>query len=376
MNTLAQRRGWLFVLLALLLSGCGRQGDTAAPPTPAASAAPTSAPTAAAATPATAAAAPTSAPAAPTPAADTFQNPVLRADFPDPGLLRVGDTFYAYATNAVGKNVQVARSSDLVTWETLPDALPALPRWAQLGGSLVWAPEVMQVGEQFVLYYTARDKASDRQCIGVAVSDKPEGRFKDGRDAPLVCQADEGGSIDPSPFRDGDALYLYWKNDGNCCAQPTYLYVQQLAPDGQSLVGEPARLVRNDAPWEGRLVEAPTMLKRAERYYLFFSANDYASDKYAVGYAACERPIGPCQDAPENPILRSRMDAQPLVVGPGHQTVLEIGDETWLAYHAWEVTSAGLRGSRRFLYLDQLGWEGDRPVVEGPTTGPQPRPAL
>ena len=103
----------------------------------------------------------------------SFQNPVLRADFPDPGLLFAEGLYYAYATNGSGKNVQLARSADLVEWELLTDAMPSLPTWAKLGGSFVWAPEVIQIGEQYVLYYTARDKAADRQCIGVATSDKP-----------------------------------------------------------------------------------------------------------------------------------------------------------------------------------------------------------
>ena len=143
----------------------------------------------------------------------SFQNPVLRQDFPDPHVIKVGDTYYAYATNGTGRNVQTARSTDLVKWEVLPDALPVLPAWVKPG--FTWAPEVIQVGETFLLYYTARDKASDKQCVGVAVSDKPEGRFKDTRDSALVCQTAEGGTIDASPFLDGDKLYLLYKNDGN-----------------------------------------------------------------------------------------------------------------------------------------------------------------
>lgn len=352
------------LLLALLASGCGQNNQTSAQPTPA------SPPAVATTAPVATAPAATTAPVA----EGEFQNPVLRADFADPGVLQVGDMFYAYATNAIGKNVQVAESSDLVTWKQLPDAMPALASWAQLGGSYVWAPEVIQIGEQFALYYTARDKESDKQCIGVALSDKPQGRFKDTSAGPIVCQPDQGGSIDASPFRDGETLYLYWKNDGNCCSKPTYLYVQQLAPDGLSLLGEPTQLVRNDNAWEATLIEAPTMVKREDSYYLFFSANDYASPKYAVGYATCESATGPCQDAPENPILKSRMDQKPLIIGPGHQTVLQIGDQTWMVYHAWEVTSAGLRGNRRFMYLDQLEWQDGKPVVDGPTTDPQPEP--
>jgi beta-xylosidase len=345
----------LTLLLLLFVISCGQQ--TAAPT-------PTTAPTP------TAAPAPTTAP----PAANTFTNPVFRQDFPDPDLLLVGDTWYAYATNGSGANIQRARSEDLITWQRLPDALPALPGWAQLGGSFVWAPEVLALDNRFVMYFTARDKAADRQCIGVAVADAPDRPFRAQGDGPLVCQAEEGGSIDAHPFRDGEQLFLYWKNDGNCCGQATYIYAQPLAPDGLSLTGEPTRLVRNDAQWEGRVVEAPTMVRRDETYFLFFSGNNYGGLEYAVGYAVCETPVGPCEDAPENPILASKIDAPPLVVGPGHQDILEVNGETWIAYHAWEVLSNGTRGSRRFLWLDRIVWEDGRPVIQGPTTGAQPRP--
>lgn len=304
-----------------------------------------------------------------------FQNPILRADFPDPDIIQVDTTFYAYATNSSGKNIQAARSTDLVNWEILPDAMPALPAWARLGGSLVWAPEVIQIEQTFLLYYTARDKQSDRQCIGVATSTSPEGKFRDTRDTALVCQAGEGGSIDPSPFQEGEKHYLYWKNDGNCCGKRTYIYVQELAPDGLSLVGEPVQLLQNDTAWEGGVIEAPTMWKHAGRYYLFFSANDYASLKYAVGYATCESPSGPCQDSPDNPILETSLERPP-VIGPGHQTIVELGGETWILYHAWEVSSAGVKTNRRFMWLDRLVWEAGVPDVLGPTTGTQPLPLL
>jgi len=255
----------------------------------------------------------------------------------------------------------------------LSDAMPALPKWAKLGGSYVWAPEVMKIGSKYVMYYTARDKTSDRQCVGVATSDKPDGKFMDTNAQPFVCQSDEGGTIDPSPFRDGDKLYLYFKNDGNCCNKPTYLYVQELTPDGLSLVGEPARLIRNDHAWEGGVVEAPTMWKHDGKYYLFFSANNYSGFDYAVGYATCDSPTGPCEQAAENPILQSHRTL-PLVIGPGHQTIVEVNGKDWLVYHAWEVTSAGTRGNRRFMWLDPIEWKDGKPVVNGPTIGPQPLP--
>ena len=47
----------------------------------------------------------------------------------------------------------------------------------------------------------------------------------------------------------------------------------------------PTRLIRGDLPWEGRLVEAPTLLKRDGRYHLFYSANEYGGTAYAIGWA-------------------------------------------------------------------------------------------
>lgn len=334
---------FLCLCLLLLMSGCGQSGGSAAP-LPA------------------------------SPAGQTFENPVIRSDFPDPSVLRVGNVYYAYATNAYGKNVQVARSSDLVHWDLLADALPALPSWAQPGGSLVWAPEVIQIDETYVLYYTARDMQSHKQCVGVATSSRPEGKFRDRSTRPLVCQADLGGTIDPSPFRENEKLYLYFKNDGNCCALTTSLYVQQLASDGLSLLGQPVRLVSNERLWEGSVVEAPTMFKHNNKYYLFFSANDYAGVNYAVGYALCQTPTGPCVQAAENPVLASRTTPPPPVIGPGGQALLRVGGQTWIIYHAWNLLPDGQRGDSRSMYIDRVTWQDDKPRVQGPTTRPQPLP--
>ena len=316
-----------------------------------------------------------SAPAAPKAASNTYQNPVINSDFPDPRLLHAGNMYYAYATNASGKNVQVAQSSDLVHWDQLPDAMPTFPAWAQPGGSFIWVAQAIQIGNTYVLYFTARDQQSDKQCVGVATSDKPTGKFKDQNDHALVCQSDQGGTIDPRPFSDNEKLYLYFKNDGNCCSQPTYLYSQALSSDGLHVQGKPTQLMHNDQPWEGKVTEAPDMFKHNGKYYLFFSANNYAGDAYSVGYASCQTPTGPCQQAAENPILASRMTKKPLIIGPGGESLLQVGNETWMAYHKWDVTPDGVQGSNRVMCLDRVTWQDDKPHIQ-PTTDPQPVPHI
>jgi beta-xylosidase len=295
------------------------------------------------------------------PAAEPFTNPVYDADFPDPFVLEVDGTYYAYATNGNGKQVQTLTSPDLVHWKPGPDALPQVGGWTSNGN--LWAPEVLARDDgTYVLYYTAN------RCIGRAVADHPLGPFADDSDAALVCEQAEGGSIDASPFRDDDgSLYLYWKNDANSIGQTTWIYVAPLSDDGLELEGEPVRLVSNDAGWEGGVVEAPLMWKEDGRYYLFYSGNGYEGDLYAVGYATCERPLGPCEDAPENPILKSACAAS----GPGHNALIRKGDETWTLYHAWPAET---NDDKRVLWLDRVAWEDGAPRIEGPTCTEQPAP--
>ena len=303
---------------------------------------------------------------------ETFENPVYDVDFPDPFVLRVGETYHAYSTNNAEANVPTLRSGDLVDWKKGEDAMPRLAPWVTPGQT--WAPEVLRrEGGGYVLYYTAASTAEGRQCLGHAVSDSPEGPFVDEAEKPFVCQAREGGSIDASPFLDGDGeLYLLWKNDGNAVGRDTYIYSQRLSTDGLDLHGNPVRLFKQDAEWEGELVEAPVMWRRDGEYYLFYSANAYYNKSYAVGYATCEGPRGPCEKAADNPILKTADGA----VGPGHNAVIEDGDgKTWVAYHAWPPDAVGSVYPGRTLWLDRLTWKGGRPTIQGPTKTRQRAPA-
>lgn len=321
---------------------------------------------------------------APAPAADAPEPfvPSLRSDFADPFVLPDGDRFLAYSTNPIGggANVQTAISHDLLHWEILRDAngkkhdaLPALPGWAK--GGFTWAPEVLKTDKRFVLYFTAKDRKTGRQCIGAATASDAAGPFVSDAPAPLVCQLELGGSIDPDAFRDSDGrLYLYFKNDGNAVHKPAALYVQPLSADGLSLTGEPTQLLRSKPlgkSWEQDVIEAPSMVKMGGNYVLFFSGGffgwppDAPLSPYAIGYATCASPTGPCTEK-EEPILFSRSGKAGCISGPGHQAVFQVGTRTFLAYHAWSVTP-GCRplDPIRWLYISPLGWDG-KPVI-GPT---------
>ncbi|GIF76102.1 hypothetical protein Asi02nite_56200 [Asanoa siamensis] len=302
--------------------------------------------------------------------APTFTNPVYASDAPDPQAIRVGEAWFLFHTNTPAANVPVLTSPDLVTWSPAGDALPALGSWA-VGGK-TWAPEVLAVAaDRYVLYYTAASAATGRQCVGRAVARAPAGPYVDDADAPLVCQAALGGSIDASPFRDSDgSLHLLWKNDGNAVGADTWIWSQPLAPSGETLAGAPARLIKQTEAWEGAVVEGPFLWRRPEGLFLFYAANAYDRSSYAEGYAVCDSPAGPCRKAPENPILASAGRAS----GPGHASMVEKDGRTWLLYHAWPAGQEGAVDPGRQVWLDEVVWTDGRPVVRGPTDGPQALP--
>ena len=299
-----------------------------------------------------------------------FVNPVINQDFADPGILKVGSTYYVYATNSAQDNVQVAKSTDLVHWQVLSDALPTLPAWSEKGHT--WAPGVSTTadGKSYVMYFVARDTASSKQCIGVATSAKPEGPFNSSPATPFICQVDQGGSIDPSVFIDTDnTRYVVWKNDGNCCAQQTFIYIQKISPDGLSLIGSSTQLIHEDQGWEGNLVEAPVLWKHNNKYDLFYSANNYAGADYAIGYALSDNVLGPYTKPANGPLVQTvpTQNNNPPVIGPGGEDIVVAKDgTTWMLYHSWDPTI-----SYREVNIDQLTWDGDKPVLHGPMVTPE-----
>jgi beta-xylosidase len=305
---------------------------------------------------------------APRQGALNYKNPVFAEDFPDPFILRVGDDYYGYATNAGPMNIQIIHSTDLIHWTRAGkngDALPQLPQWAAAGQFLTWAPSVLQQGDTFILYYVARYTAGGRQCISYAVSDKPDGPFVDASAQPLICQLDQGGSIDPNVFTDQDGtLYLLWKSDGNCCNLPVWLYSQPLSKDGRTLVGAPHQLITRDQAWEAPLVENPGMVLHNGKYYLIYSANWWESANYGIGYAVCETPSGPCRKPQDKPMVTSIGDT----VGPGGASFFtDKANQLWMAYHAWTKPNVGYgaNGQRR-LYLGVVSFADQKPLIARP----------
>ncbi len=300
-------------------------------------------------------------------------------NFPDPSVLYDPGTgrYYAYATTTGGPYLPAMSSTDAVTWTARPaypepgcvagaddpfynDALPCPSPWApdmRPGARLskdLWAPGVARIGHHWVLFYAIRVSTSaERFCLAAATASDPLGPFTDVRNAPFHCDDRfPNGVLDPQPFVDPatGTPYLLWKSEGIPGSEPTRFWVRQLTADGTAFApGTVAHdvLATTNGSWEGNVIESPTMVHYGDRWFLFYSANEWYTADYATGVAFCSSPIGPCHKSPANPVLRSGGE----ILGPGgpsvfvdHQGSLRLAHHYWRAPHVGYPSDPGCDG--------------------------------
>ena len=99
-------------------------------------------------------------------------------------------------------------SKDLAHWEKHPHILDVKDiSWA---GYAIWAPSITKKGDKYFLFFGANDIQNNEQPggIGVAVSDKPQGPYRDYLGKPLVNRFyNDAQPIDQFAFRDNDGQY-------------------------------------------------------------------------------------------------------------------------------------------------------------------------
>jgi beta-xylosidase len=282
--------------------------------------------------------------------------PSIPHDFPDPTVLSVGGTYYAYSTasryGAKTFHVPVQSSRRLTGgWSHTHDAMPELPAWVDhtaAGDGSVWAPAVTARGHGgYLLYFTALSASQHTHCIGVARAWKPEGPFHPIGSHPLVCRPGDVETVDPKPFTDTDGThYLLYSasREGNAT-----IWLQRLGADGTNTVGDRRAVIRADRVDEDHIVEAPAMVRHGREYVLFYSGNAYNSGRYFVNYATAD---ALCDEFVKHSgqVLNQHTldDAYP---NPGGQDVLHTHRQDFLVFHAYTTPT------RRAMFVAVLNWD-------------------
>ena len=226
----------------------------------------------------------------------------------DPSVIRADDGyFYIY-----GSHMAAARSQDLMSWETISrnaesgcklfeDVQTELQEalfWART--ATFWASDVQQLADGcYYLYYCTCEGSSPLSALGLAVSDRPEGPYKDrgiflksgmpGYDATQYPNV-----IDPHTFydKDGKLWMVYGSYSGG-------IFILEMDENtGFPLEGQgygKRLLGKNHAR-----IEAPYILYSPDTdyYYLFLSFGGLnAADGYNIRVCRSKNPDGPYVDA-------------------------------------------------------------------------------
>lgn len=327
--------------------------------------------------------------------AQTYTNPVLVPgqfgntninSIADPFVLKdVDGTYYMYVT---GTGYPCFSSRDLVNWTYEKKVFTGSNRkWSNTG---YWAPEVIRIGTQYYLHYTAA-KDDGEKHIGIAVANSPTGPFVDMNDYPFIDHGQKG-TIDSHVFVDDDGrTYMYYSNamstnpiPGNPSKKRSEIWVVEVTPDLTAQISQHVMLIYPQQSWEYNSSssnywnEGAVIIKNNGIYYLLYSANCYCNANYAVGYAISSSPMGPFTKYGGNPIL-SNAGLSNYVSGPGHNSVVRSPDnsELFMVYHS-HVNVGNLNSSNngvRQVSIDRMDFTTTGQLyVTGPTIDAQPYP--
>ena len=229
----------------------------------------------------------------------------------------------------------------------LPQPAFAPAGWPQWSAGGFWAPDLEQVGDHYLLYYSAKRKGDHRRCIGVAISDRPDGDFRD-VGYPLVTN-DPDGAIDPTLLKAQGALYLLYKRDGNAFRHPSIIYGRALDPSGTVVGPRKVLLVSQPGGWEGGVAEGPTAVSFGTTTYLLYSGGYYLGSGYGEGEAVRHgNPLGPFRRIGNGPVLQG--DGR--WVGTGGGSIVDANGQLFLAYNAFLANEHPVQ---RRLFLRPLG---------------------
>ncbi len=288
----------------------------------------------------------------------TYLNPIMPGDHPDPTILKDGDDYYmTFSSFDAYPGLVIWHSRDLVNWQPVTAALTT-----PIGS--VWAPELARYEGRYYIYIPARSE--DYRSIYVIHSDDIRGPWSEPVDLELHEHIDPGHVVG----KDGKRYLFLSQGD-----------LVPLTDDGLRTAG-PVEHVYD--PWkypedwivECPCPEGPKVVRRGEWFYLLTAVGGTAGPPTGhMVIAARSRSVhGPWEDAPFNPLVRTR-SATEKWWSRGHATLVQgPGGGWWLVYHGYEN---GYWTLGRQTLLDPVRWTGDGwfEATGGDLSKPLPMPA-
>ncbi|HVX84749.1 MAG TPA: family 43 glycosylhydrolase [Phycisphaerae bacterium] len=268
--------------------------------------------------------------------AGQYANPIIRGDWSDPGMIRVGSDYYSVRSSFGWQpGLPIAHSRDLIHWEYIGHGfqkngklLPGDTRGGIWGVEMGYDPNT----HQFLIYAPTREGE-----IVAYHADKPEGPYQ-------VKSLGANLGIDPGFFADEDGrLYLITNK----------AVIQELAPDGLSIKRTVTALDKSGF----RLFEGPDIFKHGGYYYLLYSdGGTLPHEPSTISVLRAKSLAGPWEADPHNPVMFST-DNGAKFENPAHGTLIDTPSGEWyVTYHAYEPAYYTLG---RQCLMEPIVWTSD-----------------
>ncbi|MCR8556509.1 family 43 glycosylhydrolase [Mucilaginibacter sp. BJC16-A38] len=295
----------------------------------------------------------------------TYVNPVLPGDHPDPTLLQVGKDFYHCGSSFhFNPYLPVYHSTDLVHWKIIGRVLaPAKADWVTDRPSAgIWQGAITYFYGSYWIYFSANGQWFSR-------ASSPAGPWS----APVHLKTDlETGNpgYDNSIFVDDDSKpYMLIKNGQKANR------LHELGRDGQ-LTGHLINLDWVNAHLQYSWAEGPVMCKRNDVYY-YFPAGDVTGGQYVLKSSALTGDSTKWQRLGN--FFKPVTDPHAGFRHPNHISApVQLSDGTWWtlgqSYEKYDGDDWSGMGRQTSLY--PVIWEGDRPWGMAPASQPIVKPDL
>ncbi|KAL2203156.1 xylosidase/arabinosidase [Sarocladium strictum] len=278
-------------------------------------------------------------------------NPIVQTDFTaDPAPIVYNNRLYVFTSHDEDdtssgffnmKNWRLFSTVDMANWldHGSPMGLTTFS-WASKDA---WAGQVIERNNKFY-YYVPITRSGGCMAIGVGVSDKIEGPYRDAIGKPLV----ENCQIDPTVYiDDGGQAYLYWGN-------PDLTYVK-LNADMISYSGG----IQKVTPSNGGYQEGPWFYKRGSLYYMIYAGTCCSEN---IRYATSNSPTGPWT------YRGVIMDAQGKSF-TNHAGMIDYNGASYFFYHNGALPNGG--GYTRSVAVEKFTYNSDGTIPKmSMTSGP------
>lgn len=285
----------------------------------------------------------------------------------DPDVVRFGGRYLLYySIRMPGRiGIGIAESDDLTQWHRVGELEPA----ADYERKGVAAPAaVVHNGKVHLFYQTYGNKAKDALCHAVSEDGI---QFERNATNPIFAPKGDwtvGRAIDAEVYIDGDTAFLYGATrDPEMKRQMLFAATAPIEAgfnrDSWTQRCD-APLLKPELPWETNCIEAPTVLKRNGRFFMFY-AGGYNNDPQQIGVAVSEDGLA-WDRLSDEPLLPNGPEGAWNHSESGHPGVFEDDNgDAWLFFQGNND-----KGKTWYLSKMRIAWDKeDLPYLIRPEDG-------